>query len=1023
MKDTRIKRHLLPLILMCGVFIIGIAVLIVNWIDSKDSYPLARQGELDASSWDFSSAGVIPLAGEWEFYPEVLLEPEDFSHQKQHDAQFINVPGDFSELASERNYAFGTYRLTLHVSESASYSLRMKKVRLSSHVFMNGEDKDGRGTPTTELESFKASNQPFIAMINAESETIELIVQVASYGNLDGGIVQTPEFGLTKDIFARQDIARLLDMSLITALIMFGLYYVGMFRHWRREPHLKYFSFFCCSLGLFFCFDNEILFLSLFPSTSFHWLQKMLFFLPTLTIFFFGQYVLSYLHKSELRFSKVMPWIIVGYLIIELVIPNHFLVDYLHVHVLLASVYLCSLLIVIFRNRERGVQGKGYLLLGFLALIAMWVYAQFRYQLAIDPPYYMIFSPLMLVLSQALLMADRLHESYLQNEKMNQQLLAFDRQKDEFLAKTSHELRTPLHGIINLTQIMIDDEQQSLPPQHIENVRFVHAIGNRLAGLVHDVLDLNKIRYGQLKLNLKQVDLAMTVEFVVQTLSVVIDKPNVRIVNDMKADLPYVWADEDRLQQVLYNLIENGLKYTEQGVVRIYAEVEGEKIKVAVTDTGIGISQERLEILFQPFTTFDDQEGWSNGLGLGLSIVKELVEQQQGTLEVTSSDGNGSTFMFTLPQAKASHMHMQKREQGERSSAINHRFDEQEYKATDRDASDIHVYIVDDEPVNRKILIHVVSSLHYRYSAVGSGEEVLALLREGPLPDLVLLDIMMPGISGLDVCKEIRKTHGMAELPVLMLTAFGQKRDLAAAFAAGTNDILQKPFDMTELKARMQSLLAMKHSFELSIRKEMDFLQAQITPHFLYNSLNAVVGLSYTDTQKLRELIVNLSTYLRAKFMFLSESGLIPFERELELIEAYLAIEEVRFSGQFSVQYEIEEGFHCMLPPLILQPIVENAVRHGLATISAGGLIQISASMTKEGAKVVVEDNGAGMEKERLRDLEEGRTGRVGIDNVNRRLFMIYGRKLTIESELGVGTRVTIYISEGAGYESNFNRR
>src|SRR5690606_17501536 len=138
-------------------------------------------------------------------------------------------------------------------------------------------------------------------------------------------------------------------------------------------------------------------------------------------IFFYGQYVLSYLHKTNLKFSKVTPWIITVYLLIELLIPNHMLVDYLIVHVLLASIYLCTLLIVIFRNRERGVQGKGFLLLGFLALIAMWVFAQFRYQMALDTPYYMIFSPLMLVLSQALLMADRLHESYLHNERMNQQ--------------------------------------------------------------------------------------------------------------------------------------------------------------------------------------------------------------------------------------------------------------------------------------------------------------------------------------------------------------------------------------------------------------------------------------------------------------------------------------------------------------------------------------------------------------------------------------------------------------------------
>src|SRR5690606_2210414 len=131
-----------------------------------------------------------------------------------------------------------------------------------------------------------------------------------------------------------------------------------------------------------------------------------------------------------------------------------------------------------------------------------------------------------------------------------------------------------------------------------------------------------------------------------------------------------------------------------------------------------------------------------------------------------------------------------------------------------------------------------------------------------------------------------------------------------------------------------------------------------------------------TDTEKLRELIVYLSTYLREKFMILSDNGVIMYEREIELIEKYLAIEEDRYSGQFRVDYEIEEEFHYMLPPLILQPIVENAVRHGLATIATGSRILISASMTEQGAKIVVDDNGAEMETDRLRALQEGRTGR-----------------------------------------------
>ncbi|MFC6334692.1 ATP-binding protein [Paenibacillus septentrionalis] len=1024
LQETTIKRHILPLLLMCGTFFIGIAVLITHWIWPNDNnYPVAVNGELKAAGWDFSQMGVIPLKGEWEFYEGELLQPDDFTQSNHRAPSFVQVPSSFAESEDGSRPSYGTYRLKIYVDESDSFSLRLKKVRLSNHVFINGEDYAGSGRPAQSEASFVASIAPYFTMFNVENGVIELIIQVASFDNMNGGIAQAPEFGLTKDVIKRQEFARLSDVSLITALFMFGLYYVGMFRHWRREPHLKYFSLFCLLLAFFFAIDNELLILLFFPNFSFLWLQKLLFLLPLITIYFFGQYVLSYLRKTDMMYARILPWIALVYALFAFVTPNRFLVDFLWAHVVLASLYLGLLFLAIFSNRERPVQGKGYLLLGLLALLAMWIFAQFRYQMALDSPYFMVLSPLMLVLSQALLMADRLHDSYVQNEKMNRQLLAFDRQKDEFLAKTSHELRTPLHGIINLSQIMLEDKQHSLPAEHLDNIRLVQAIGNRLAGLVHDVLDLNKIRYGQLKLLLKPVDLTVSVEFVIQTLSVIVDKPGVKIVNDIPAGLPLVWTDEDRLQQVLYNLVENGLKFTESGHVRVHAAAAGKQLNISVSDTGIGIPEERLDSLFRPFTSYDEHEGWHGGLGLGLSIAKELIEQQQGTLSVSSQEGVGTTFTFTLPVSSE-------------KTATQPRISQQSYSSLDdyemvaateeglrhqQQLTNVHLLIVDDEPVNRKILIHVANSLQYSYTAVGSGEEALAILKRGRLPDLLLLDVMMPGISGLDVCKEIRKTHGLGELPVLMLTAFGQKRDLAAAFTAGANDILQKPFDMSELRARMQSLLAMKQSFELSIRKEMDFLQAQITPHFLYNSLNAVVGLSYTDTQKLRELIVNLSTYLRSKFTFLSVSGVIPFERELELVEAYLAIEEVRFGGQFKIVYHIEDDFHCMLPPLILQPIVENAVRHGVAVKDGEGVIQIHARMTERGAEIVVADNGAGMKEERLQAIAEGTTGRVGIENVNRRLSMLYGRKLIIDSKAGEGTQVTIIIPEEEIHEGDIN--
>lgn len=1008
------------LFILSGFFAVSLAILIHQWIAPKANYPAAVQGAMDTGDWLFAQDGVIPLGGEWLFYEGALLEPDDFKDGGALVQPTLRmVPGKFTdEKADHQGVTYGTYRLKVKVEENGYYSIRMKKVRLSSRVFINGEELGGRGQVGTSPDGFVPNNQPFFSTIDIQSGTADILIQVASFQNITGGLVQAPEFGRSEDMLARRDQGRLSDSALITAFLLFGLYYAGMFRHWRREPHLMYFSLFCLVLGLFFSIDNEILLLELFPGIPFLWLQKMLFFLPSLTIYFFGQYIFYYMGKTRHLLMRIMPGVVSVYLLVVLMLPNAYLVHILKLNMLIPILYFVALLEVIFRSRERGILGKGYLMLGVFSLVSMWVYAQFRYMLALDTPYYMIFSPLLLVLSQALLMTSQLQESYLSNERLNRQLLAFDRQKDEFLAKTSHELRSPLHGIINLSRLMLDDRVNPLHQAHTANVRLVHAVGRRLAGLVHDILDLNKIRYGQLSIHPKPVDLRMSVRFVIQTLSINKDNPDIQIINDVPHDLPLAWTDEDRLRQILHNLVENGIKYTERGSVCVMAEAREDKLAVSVTDTGKGIPPDRIDSLFSPFTSYGDAgEGWRSGLGLGLSIAKELVELQSGRLEVESMEGVGTTFTFTLPLANGA-FHRDAREEVSVSEEIEEGFlldDETSFPLPGSPhyrPADCRLLIVDDEPANRKILMDIADSLHYGYIAVASGKEALAALRQAPLPDLVLLDVMMPGITGLDVSREIRRMYSLAELPVLMLTASGRESDVMAAFEAGANDILQKPFELPELRARMQSLLAMKLSFENALRRELDFLQAQITPHFLYNSLNAMVGLSYSNPEKLRETIVHLSTYLRAKFTFVFKNELVPFESELELVKAYLAIEELRFGERLKVHYRTEEGFHCMLPPLILQPIVENAVRHGIGSKQTAGLVEITARMTSHGAEIVVTDDGAGMDARQLQALEEGMTGSVGVANVNRRLQMLYNRSLDIHSEPGRGTRVTLIIPE-----------
>jgi len=1016
--------------ILLGTILLFLIITFINmfsWLNPMAEYPEAKGGVLDSSRWNYGERGIVPLRGEWEFYEGMLLGPEDFrgegSALLNEKRTFVRVPGNWkgllgSDAQGTNGYGAGTYRLLVRVGESDSFSLRAKKIRMSSRIYMNGEDLGGNGRTALSEGEFAPSNLPFFGTALSRDGTVEIIIQVTSFRFIEGGLVQAPEFGMTEDVMKRRDQSRLANMILVTTMLVFGLYYAGMFKQWRQERHLMHFCFFCLSTGLFFSIDDEILATALVPDIPFAWLQKLIFLFAYLTFVLFGLYVYRYLgEKNNSLFLWLCKYGFV-YLAMFMLAPSRYLLWFWWAAIVLQVIAFVLIFYAIFRSHRRSPHDSYYMLMGCFFLIVTWIYGQTRYKLALDNPYFMIVTPMLLVFSQAFLMSDRMQNAFRKSERLTAQLLQYDRQKDEFLAKTSHELRTPLHGIVNLSQALLDDRQASLQGEQRENIHMLHLLGRRLSGLVHDIMDLNRIRHGQLTIQPTSVDVAMSVRFVIETLSIASANRDVKLVNALPATLPLVRADENRLRQILHNLMENGLKNTKQGTVQVTAERRDEELAVSVTDTGKGIPEEALAGLFQAFVQYEDEEGQASnsGLGLGLSISKQLVELQGGRLEVESEVGIGSRFTFTLP------IDFQSEEVAAAAEPEERAFPTLAGTTHHEPGHKFHMLIVDDEPSNLKILIHAASAMGCGYTAVGGGAEALAALLRHPKPDLVLLDLMMPGISGLDVCREIRTLHGLAELPVLMLTASGQTGDTVASFAAGANDILQKPFELAELKARAQSLLAMKNSSEQAVRREMDFLQAQITPHFLYNSMNALVGLSYKDVDKLRETIHHLTTYLRAKFTFVFQGERVDLERELELVKAYLAIEQLRFGDRLQVRYRIEEGIRCMLPPLTLQPIVENAVRHGIGPKPEGGTLDIIVSRGDGGIEIVVEDDGIGMDEETLDALDKGRTGGVGIRNVNRRLQMLYRGKLEYRSLIGQGTQVKLHIPEGIHVKSAADR-
>lgn len=459
-------------------------------------------------------------------------------------------------------------------------------------------------------------------------------------------------------------------------------------------------------------------------------------------------------------------------------------------------------------------------------------------------------------------MAAQLQASFTALETKNSELQRLDKLKDEFLANTSHELRTPLNGIIGIAESLIDGATGQLPETTNMNLGLISSSGKRLSSLINDILDFSQLKHKTLELQIKPVGIREIV-YVILTLSKpLVGKKKLQLINSISPELPPVAADENRLEQILYNLIGNAIKFSESGIIEISAEllicndkllIPSSQLAITVSDTGIGIAVEKLEQIFESFEQADGSTAREfGGTGLGLAVAKQLVELHGGQIRVSSTVGVGSQFTFTLPvsagQPEVNGKYSLVAE-GDRNLSRHQATPDlpiipslspasQELLENDK----IKVLIVDDEPINIQVLINSLSMENYAITQASNGLEALNLIEEGFKPDLILLDVMMPKMTGYEVCREVRKKYSPLELPILMLTAKNQTSDLVEAFNLEANDYVTKPFIKKELLSRINTQVRLA---------KLNAAYGRFVPHDFLNLLGkpSIVEVKLGDSQ------------------------------------------------------------------------------------------------------------------------------------------------------------------------------
>lgn len=992
---------------------------------AEPPHPPLEQGVLDLRGWDFQQNRSIRLNGEWEFYPNQLLDAKETAPSS--DAVMLQVPGDWREAMPDQSpFGYGTYRLRILVDGTIDqpYALWIKRIKTASQVFVNGKKLGGFGQPAFSNEQYEPRVQSYMMTVTSEGvKELEVVIHAANFDDpRSGGSVFTIRFGSEAAIDTEWMYTVGFQFMTIVIMLLHALYAAIVWMISRSQRMIPSMVAVLVLAALSIAVSDETLLHIWFPM-SYEWTGRLSLFVYICLSFFMLQVVgrmfpTDRLDRTLIRFCG---WFVLGYAILALVAP---------LQLVLSNYWLFSLgyfapailmMLLMFKLLVRKVEDIEFLLLAATSVMSSIIWGSIVVRVGGQSDFYPV-DMIAAVVGFSTFWFKQYFRKAEQNAELTERLKREDRLKDEFLANTSHELRTPLHGIMNIAHSVMVEEKHRLKEKSYKDLQLLETISRRMSYTLNDLLDLSQLKENRIALRQEAVKVQSVANGVLDMVGYLAEGKPIALRMDIPPSFPAVWADEKRLVQILFNLVHNAIKFTSEGRIVVTAEEVDGMALIRVTDTGIGLTPEVQKRIFVPYEQAVPG-GTAEGIGLGLSICRKLAELHGGEIGVRSTPGEGAEFTFTLPLARGTAAPpIDALTAAALDELADNRASERVLTVAPATNSVWHdvsappgalrVLIVDDDPVNLKVLANMLQPDGYALSFAASGEQAAGQLSSAHW-DLFIIDVMMTPMSGYELTRLVRERFPISELPILLLTARSGPEDIYTGFLAGANDYVTKPADALELRSRVRSLISVKRSFEERLRMEAAYLQAQIRPHFLFNTLNSIMALGDIDTDKMNELIHAFSMYLRISFDFLNAEQLVPLEHELTLVRSYLYIEQERFDDRLRIEWELETERNVMLPPLSIQPLVENAVKHGALGRLEGGTVRIRITEEESAVTVSIADDGSGMSPETIDRLfaDERRLGEgIGMYNTHRRLKQAYGEGLHVDSRQGEGTTVSFRI-------------
>ncbi len=878
----RLSIH--TLLLLCALF-----VLILPLSACRRSYATQKQpvkavkGILDLTDWDFERDGPVKLSGQWN----ILWRDFKLAGNCRSAKDFVSVPGAWNSYIEDGvpvgALGFASYYLTILLPEKSRNQLAIfiPDQWTAYELYADRDLIAQAGKIGNNAEKVVPRIQPKIGILKHSPKRINITLYIANFHFFKGGVKRVPSLGLAAQIYGSRELRIALELFLSGSFFMIGLYHIGLFISRRKDLSVFLFGIINLLVCIITLSTGERFLHSLVPAGAlsaihFYVIIYLATYLVTPMLFHFIAVLFGGRRPMKLaRYNYAVAGIFMGSVV---VLPAHIFTGLLPAYlafILILSVYMIAMLLKAAIRRQ---PGAAMVLGGLLILISAAVFDILKaigfYSSGL--PRFASFALFIFIWIQSAMLSRNFAQAFrnIENlsdelEKKNEDLTRLDTLKDEFLSNTSHELRTPLNGIIGLADSMLKGIGGPHSHQTVSNLKMISASGNRLANLVNDILDFSNLKQQHLHLKITRVDLKAMVDVVFELTRPLVGYKDIRFINECE-DLPAVLADENRLEQILYNLIGNAVKFTHQGVVMVTARQEKQMATIFVCDTGIGVPLDKQSLIFN---SFQQAEGTIarhyGGTGLGLTITRQLIELHGGEIRVESPHSRispmaraggreGSCFRLTIPLAEAP----TSGEVGPDSPETIRYFVQHENHTRIESPKDIdsvnmsapntqkppegaaRILAVDDDVVNLKVIENQLSLQQFEVVKAQNGQDALQMIHAGEPFDLILLDLMMPGINGFEVCREIRKKYNPNELPIIILTAKNALADFKESLSSGANDYLTKPFSFAELIHRAENQLKLSQYYQ-DLKELNEDLQNEVAVRTreLEHARNNAVGL------------------------------------------------------------------------------------------------------------------------------------------------------------------------------------